>query len=148
MVTIIEGKVSVASCVLKMHVVAGQMVNLSGSVSMKHLCLVGWLMKDNLGRTRHIKPLVESKTEKKWWVTKSSAIWIFNFLEQSQKNGSTGKLQKTMERLSNAQLLHTHAKPASFKGRNSHRKLPRQAAVHTGEISLSCIAAQMPANQL
>lgn len=39
--TIIAGKVSVAVCALKMHVVAGQMVNLSGLVSMKHLCLVG-----------------------------------------------------------------------------------------------------------
>lgn len=39
--TIIAENVSVAVCALKMHVVAGQMVNLSGLVSMKHLCLVG-----------------------------------------------------------------------------------------------------------
>lgn len=37
----IPGKVSGAVCAPKMHVVAGQMVNLSGLVRMKHLRLVG-----------------------------------------------------------------------------------------------------------
>lgn len=39
--TIIAEKVSGAVCAPKTHVVAGQMVNLSGLVRMKHLCLVG-----------------------------------------------------------------------------------------------------------